>query len=219
MPDIVHWSTFFTATIIQLLIPGPSVMYVVTRGIEHGYRGVVLSSVGLALGDLLQVLCTVAGLAALLASSVLLVLLFGFVKYVGAAYLIVLGIHRFLATNATPLANFVITEHPGEQTSRSLVVQALVALNPKTAIFFLALFPQFVADNAGPAWLQILLFGCVFVVLGFVTNSMYGCLGGTLSSIAKHSNRFHIATRYISSAVLIGMGIAAALASAPHKPV
>jgi threonine/homoserine/homoserine lactone efflux protein len=66
MPDIVHWSTFFTATIILLLIPGPSVMYVVTRGIEHGYRGVGLSSVGLALGDLLQVLCTVAGLAALL---------------------------------------------------------------------------------------------------------------------------------------------------------
>ena len=216
MPDIVHWTTFFTATIILLLIPGPSVMYVVTHGIEHGYRGVVLSSVGLALGDLLQVLCTVAGLAALLASSVLL---FGIVKYVGAAYLIVLGIHRFLATNATPLATFDITEHPPEQTSGSLVVQALFALNPKTAVFFLALFPQFVAENDGPAWLQILLFGCVFVVLGFVTNSMYGCLGGTLSSYAKHSDRFNIATRYISSAVLIGMGIAAALASAPHKPV
>lgn len=186
-------------------------------GIEHGYRGVVLSSVGLALGDLLQVLCTVAGLAALLASSVLL---FGIVKYVGAAYLIVLGIHRFLATSATPLANLVITEHPAQQRCRSLVVQALLALNPKTAIFFLALFPQFVAANAGPAWLQILLFGCTFVVLGFVTNSMYGCLGGTLSSLAKHSNRLHIATRYMSSAVLIGMGIAAAFASsAPHKPV
>lgn len=216
MPDLVHWSTFFTATMVLLVIPGPSVMYVVTRGIEHGYRGVVLSSVGLALGDLFQVLCTVAGISALLASSVVL---FGIVKYVGAAYLIVLGIHRLLATNATPLANFVITEHPAEQTSRSLVGQALFALNPKTAVFFLALFPQFVADDVGPAWLQILLFGCTFVILGFVTNSMYGCLGGTLSSMAKHSTRFHIATRYISGAVLIGMGIAAALASAPHKPV
>jgi threonine/homoserine/homoserine lactone efflux protein len=210
MPDLVHWSTFFTATIILLLIPGPSVIYVVTRGVEHGYRGVVLSSLGLALGDLLQVLGTVGGLAALLASSVLL---FGIVKYVGAAYLIVLGIHRFLATNATPLTNFVPTEHPTRQTSRSLVVQALFALNPKTAIFFLALFPQFVADNAGPAWLQILLFGCVFVVLGFVTNSMYGCLAGTIGSFAKHSPRFPIVTRYISGAVLVGMGITAALAT------
>jgi threonine/homoserine/homoserine lactone efflux protein len=210
MPDLVHWSRFFTATIILLLIPGPSVMYVVVRGIEHGYRGAVLSSLGLALGDLLQVLCTVGGFAALLASSVLL---FGIVKYVGAAYLIVLGVHRFLATDPTPLTNFVATEHPVRQTSRSLVLQALFALNPKTAIFFLALFPQFVAENSGPAWLQILLFGCVFVVLGFVTNSIYGCLGGTLSSVAKHRNRFHIVTRYISGAVLFGMGITAALAS------
>jgi threonine/homoserine/homoserine lactone efflux protein len=162
------------------------------------------------------VLCTVGGLAALLASSVLL---FGIVKYVGAAYLIVLGIRRILATNANPLANFVIMEYPAQQTSRSLVVQAFFALNPKTAIFFLALFPQFVAYNAGPVWLQILLFGSVFVVLGFVTNSMYGCVGGTIRSFAKHSRRFHVATRYISGTVLVGMGIAAALASTPHKPV
>jgi threonine/homoserine/homoserine lactone efflux protein len=191
-------------------------MYVVTRGVEHGYRGVVLSSLGLALGDLLQVLCTVGGLAALLASSVLL---FSIVKYVGAAYLIVLGIRRFLATNANPLANFVSMEYPAQQTSRSLVVQAFFALNPKTAIFFLALFPQFVAYNAGRVWLQILLFGLVFVVLGFATNSMYGCVGGTIRSFAKHSRRFHVATRYISGTVLVGMGIAAALASTPHKPV
>src|ERR1700730_2100643 len=206
MPDLVHWSTFFTATTILLLIPGPSVMYVVTRGIEYGYRGVVLSSVRLALGDMLQVLCTVAGLSVLLASSVVL---FGIVKYVGAAYLVFLGSHRLLAKNTPALANFVTTEHPADQTSsRSLIAQTFFALNPKTAIFFLALFPQFVAENAAPAWLQILLFGCTFVILGFVTNSMYGCLGGTLSSIAKHSNRFHIATRYISSVAMIGMGIA-----------
>jgi threonine/homoserine/homoserine lactone efflux protein len=209
MPDLVHWSAFFTATIILLLIPGPSVMYVVTSGVEHGYRGVLLSSLGLALGDLLQVLGTVGGLAALLASSVLF---FDIVKYVGAAYLIVLGMHRFLATNATPVANFVITEHAAQQTSRSLIVQAFFALNPKTAIFFLALFPQFVAYKAGPAWLQILLFGSVFVVLGFVTNSMYGFVGGTIRSFAKHSHRFHIATRYISGAILVGMGLAATLA-------
>ncbi len=215
MPDLVHWSTFFTATTILLLIPGPSVMYVVTRGIEHGYRGVFLSSLGLAVGDLLQVLCTVAGLSALLASSVFL---FGIVKYAGATYLIVLGIRRLFAKNA-PSTNLVSAEDPPEHASRSLVVQAFFALNPKTAIFFLALFPQFFAAGAGPAWLQILLFGCTFVVLGFLTNSVYGCLGGTLSSFAKHNNGFHLAARYISSVVLIGMGVWAALASAPHRPV
>ena len=217
MPDLVHWSTFFTATIILLLIPGPSVMYVVTRGIEHGYRGVIFSSAGLALGDLLQVICTVAGLSALLASSALF---FGIVKYAGATYLIGLGLRGLLVKNAPSLVNLAGADDPANRRSsaRSLVAQAFFALNPKTAIFFLALFPQFVAENAGPAWVQILLFGCVFVILGFVTNSLYGGLGGTLSSIAKNSNRFNIATRYVSSAVLIAMGMAAALVSAPHKP-
>ena len=216
MPDLVHWSTFFTATMILLLVPGPSVMYVVTRGIEHGYRGVFLSSLGLALGDLLQVLCTVAGLSALLASSVFL---FGIVKYAGATYLIVLGIRRLVEKNAPSPTNLASAGRAPEHASRSLVVQAFFALNPKTAIFFLALFPQFVAAGVGPAWLQILLFGCTFVVLGFLTNSVYGCLGGTLSSFAQHSNGFHLAARYISSIVLIGMGVGAALASAPHRPV
>jgi threonine/homoserine/homoserine lactone efflux protein len=209
MLDRVHWGTFFAATITLLLIPGPSVMYVVTRGIEHGYRGVLLSSLGLAFGDLLQVLCTVAGLAALIASSVWL---FGVVKYVGAAYLFVLGIHRFRVTRGTLVTHGVITTDPVRQTCRSLVLQGFFALNPKTAIFFLALFPQFVVKNAAPVSLQILVLGCVFIALGFVTNSMYGCLGGKIGSFAEDRPWFHVATRYISSAVLVCMGIAAALA-------
>src|SRR6266567_7012569 len=125
MPDLVHWSTFFTATIILLLIPGPSVMYVLARGLEHGYRGVVLSSLGLALGDLLQVLCTVAGLSALLASSVRF---FGIVKYAGAAYLIVLGLRR-LFSNSPISPNAVVAEPPRDQaSSRSLIAQAFFAL-------------------------------------------------------------------------------------------
>ena len=66
MPDLVHWSAFFAASIVLLLIPGPSVMYVVTRGIEQGYGGVVFSAIGLALGDLIQVFGTVIGISALL---------------------------------------------------------------------------------------------------------------------------------------------------------
>ncbi len=184
-------------------------MYVVTRGIEHGYRGVLLSSLGLAFGDLLQVLCTVAGLAALLASSVWLL---GIVKYAGAAYLFLLGIHRFRVTHGALVTHGVMTTDPVRQTSRSLLLQGFFALNPKTALFFLALFPQFVVRNAGPVWLQILVLGCVFIALGFVTNSMYGCVGGKLRFFAEHSPRFPVATRYVSSGVLVCMGIAAALA-------
>jgi len=212
VPDLNHWSVFFAATIVLLVIPGPSVMYVVTRGIDNGSRAAMYSAAGLALGDLLQVACTAAGLSALLASSVLV---FNLVKYAGAAYLVVLGITTFFAKNARglqpPVAGGCIA--PGMR-SRSLILQGFFALNPKTALFFLALFPQFVAENAGPAWLQILCFGCAFVALGFATNSIYGCVGGKLlGGLARRSSRFQTAIRYASGGVLIALGVAVALTS------
>src|SRR5215475_11121687 len=188
MPDLAHWGVFLAATIVLLLIPGPTVMYVIGRGIDQGYRGALFSTIGLALGDLLQVLWTAAGLGALLASSVFL---FTLVKYAGAAYLIFLGVRRLLEKNSSPAASSIVNQPIADRTSsRSFVLQGFLALNPKTTLFFLALFPQFVAADAGPPWLQILLFGIAFVALGFVTNSLYGCLGGKLGSFARQSPRF-----------------------------
>lgn len=211
MPDLNHWSIFFGATIILLLIPGPSVIYVVTRGVEVGYQGAVLSSMGLALGDLLQVICTVIGLSALLNSSVVL---FASLKYAGAAYLVLLGARRLVEKKALLPANSGAERCA---TRYALILQGFFALNPKTALFFLAFFPQFLAQNAGPAWVQMLLFGCVFVALGFITNSVYGCLGGKLVSVAGRSNRFQTAARYVSGVTLIGIGLAAAFAPALHR--
>ena len=135
-------------------------MYVVARGIDQGYRAAVFSSLGLSLGDLLQVVCAAVGLSALLASSVVF---FAIAKYAGAAYLIFLGVRRLLEKNALVLPTSAGGEHtPRRIPSRSLIIQGFLALNPKTALFFLALFPQFVTPNAGPAWLQILFFGCGF---------------------------------------------------------
>lgn len=215
MPNGTHWGLFFAATIILLITPGPSVMYVVARGIDHGYRGAVFSSVGLAFGDLFQVLCTVVGLSALLASSTVL---FTVVKYTGAAYLIILGLRRLLEKDARRSRNSLPNENAaGRASSGSLVLQGFFALNPKTALFFLALFPQFVAEDAGPAWLQILLFGCAFVALGFITNSIFGCIGGKLRLVARRSHRFQVASRYFSGGTLVVLGVAAALTHAPGK--
>jgi threonine/homoserine/homoserine lactone efflux protein len=215
MPNGTHWGLFFAATIILLITPGPSVMYVVARGIDHGYRGAIFSSVGLAFGDLLQVFCTVVGLSALLASSILL---FDVVKYAGAAYLIILGLRRLLEKDARRSRNSLPSENAAARASSgSLILQGFFALNPKTALFFLALFPQFVAEGAGPAWLQILLFGCAFVALGFITNSIFGCIGGKLRLVAKRNHRFQVASRYFSGGTLVALGVAAALTHPPGK--
>jgi threonine/homoserine/homoserine lactone efflux protein len=213
MPDSAHWSLFLGATVVLLLIPGPSVIYVVTQGIYHGYRGAVLSSAGLALGDLLQVLCTAAGISVLLASSGALFLA---LKYAGAVYLIILGFFRLLGKD-TSQSETAPGDEAAKTSSRSLVIQAFFALNPKTGLFFLALFPQFIAQNAGPAWLQILLFGCAFVSLGFVTNFMYGAMAGKVSRLFTHSDRFRNSARYASAVTLIGLGLLAAIAPTAHR--
>jgi threonine/homoserine/homoserine lactone efflux protein len=215
MPNGTHWWLFFAATIMLLITPGLSVMYVVGRAIDHGYRGAIFSSAGLAFGDLFQVLCTAAGLSALLASSTVL---FDVVKYAGAAYLIILGLRRLLEKDARRSRNSVPSENAGARASSgSLILQGFFALNPKTTLFFLALFPQFVAEDAGPAWLQILLFGCVFVALGFITNSIFGCIGGKLRVVASRNHRFQVASRYFSGATMVALGVAAALTHPPGK--
>jgi threonine/homoserine/homoserine lactone efflux protein len=210
VPDLAHWSVFFSATIVVLLIPGPSVMYAVARGIDSGRRAAVYSCAGLALGELFQVLCTAVGLSALLASSLLL---FTIVKYAGAAYLMAMGVCRILENSAPVLGGSTSGERASRTTSsRSFVFQGLFALNPKTALFFLALFPQFVAQNRGPAWLQIFFFGCAFVFLGFITNAIFGCLGGKLlGSLARTNNRFQSTARYVGGVTLIALGVAGAL--------
>src|SRR5262249_230481 len=126
MPDLAHWGVFLAATIVLLLIPGPTVMYVIGRGIDQGYRGALFSGIGLGLGDLLQVLWTAAGLGALLASSVFL---FSVVKYAGAGYLIFLGVRRLLERNSLPAAGSTTADRPiADRTSpRSFVLQGFLA--------------------------------------------------------------------------------------------
>src|SRR5689334_20756095 len=91
MADSAHWGIFFATTLVLLAVPGPSVIFVLTESLEHGGRGALLASFGLALGDFLQAVLTAIGLSALVASSTAS---FHAVKYAGAAYLVFLGIRR-----------------------------------------------------------------------------------------------------------------------------
>ena len=215
MPDLAHWTVFLGAAFILLITPGPSIMYVVARGIAQGCRAAVLSSVGLALGDLLQVIATAVGLAALLGSAPKL---FAALKLLGALYLVCLGAARLLGKGGRVNS----ATEPGSRqadSSKWLILQGLLALNPKTALFFLAFLPQFIAAGAGPARIQVLLFGTAFVVMGFVTNSLFGCLGGRIVALAASGGKLRTAMRYAGGSVLIALGIVAALTPSPQAVV
>jgi threonine/homoserine/homoserine lactone efflux protein len=207
---------FLGAAFVLLITPGPSIMYVMARAIAQGPHAAVLSAVGLALGDLLQVVATAIGLSALLASAPAIFLV---LKFAGAAYLVVLGTITLIGKGARAASPIEGNPRPQVPAKRSLILQGFLALNPKTALFFLAFLPQFVDPRAGSTSTQILTFGIAFVVLGFVTNSLFGWLGAKLGTVAGSSSTFQAITRFASGVILIALGIAAAYTPLPqHSP-
>lgn len=175
-PDLL---AFFAATTLALLlIPGPSVLFIVARTLEHGRRGGLTSMLGVESGALLHVLAATAGLGALVAASpsALLVL-----KLAGAAYLVWLGVRALRGRTDLSAA-------PGG--SGKLYRQGLLvdALNPKTAMFFVAFLPQFV-DPAGNVPLQTLIFGLVFVALATLTDTTYALLAGAVAERVRRRTK------------------------------
>jgi threonine/homoserine/homoserine lactone efflux protein len=201
VPDGDALLFFSLAALALLLIPGPAVLYVVVQSAEHGRIAGLASVAGLHLGTLVHTAAAAVGLSALVVSSAFA---FSVVKYAGAAYLVFLGIRRFLARDPAP----DVPARP--EPLRRLLRQGVVVnvLNPKTAVFFLAFLPQFVDPDA-TVWTQVVLFGIVFVLLGLVTDSVYALVAGSLGSWMRRSRR---ALRYASGTVFVGLGAATALA-------
>jgi threonine/homoserine/homoserine lactone efflux protein len=164
-PDATSLWLFGLAALALLVIPGPAVLYIVVQSAEQGRRIGLASVAGVHLGTLVHVAAASAGLSALIVASSLA---FSVVKYAGAAYLVYLGIRKLLERDVdTPV------ERRRYPLRRAFVRGAVVnALNPKTALFFLAFLPQFVAPDRGGVWSQALVLGVVFVGLGLVTDSL-----------------------------------------------
>jgi threonine/homoserine/homoserine lactone efflux protein len=180
-------------------IPGPSNLYVIARGLQSGPGAAVAGAAGCATGALTYVAATAAGLSALIASSQLV---FAGMHYAGAAYLCWLGI----AALRSPAAEAPRAAGNGSLW-RSYRQGALVELgNPKVALFFLALFPQFVHRGGGPTALQVVVLGAIFVALGFVSDSMYAMGSGRLSTwLARHPRR-HRRQQRATGLLYLGLG-------------
>jgi threonine/homoserine/homoserine lactone efflux protein len=199
---------FAIAAIALLIIPGPSVLYVVTRSAEQGRRAGLVSVLGIHTGTLVHIAAAVTGLSALLLASATL---FDVVKLAGAAYLVFLGVSRLVRRTAPE-------EHSIERASlRRVYGQGFVVnlLNPKTALFFVAFFPQFVQDGHGPVALQILVLGAVFVLLGLLSDGTYALVSGTLATRLRARAAKRGPRRQWSGLVLIGLGVFAATTRRP----
>lgn len=199
-------AVFSLAALAILAVPGPAVIYIVTRSIHQG-RGAGLASVlGIHVGTLFHLGAATVGLSAVIVSSATA---FTVVKLLGAVYLVVIGIRTLLGRGD---ADATDPQRPPRRRRRDFAEGVVVnVLNPKTALFFLAFLPQFVDPARGHATLQILELGITFMLLGLVTDSLWALAAGTAGETLRQSRRWSQAQRYVSGSVFVGLGLVTAL--------
>ncbi|MGD9235714.1 MAG: LysE family translocator [Desulfobacterales bacterium] len=204
MFSLSNLSIFLLAALILLLTPGPAVLYIVARSLDQGRLAGFVSVLSIEVGNFVHVLAATLGLSAILVSSALA---FSVVKYLGAAYLIYLGVRRLFARETVHQPSTF-----QRQSLRRIFRQGVLVaiLNPKTALFFFAFLPQFVDASKSSITLQLLTLGCLFVIMAIVTDSLYALLAGTFGQWLKGTRSFLRIERYLVGTVYIALGVMAA---------
>ena len=199
MPSIESLIEFGIASLALLVIPGPAVLYIINRSVADG-RNVALAAVaGLEIGNFMHVIAATVGLSAVIATSAAA---FSAVKWIGAGYLIYIGI-RTLATKAQ-----AVNQLNDPMSRRRAFTQGIVVntFNPKVALFFLSFLPQFIDADRGSAALQSLILGTTFVVLGCISDSLFAILASALRGTLLRGKSLPFVQRYVAGSVFIALG-------------
>lgn len=202
MPAFDSIVAFAIASLALLVIPGPAVLYVINRSISDG-RSIALAGVaGLELGNFVHVIAATIGLSALIAASATA---FGVVKWIGAGYLIFIGIRTITRIPAS------FSQEQKSLTRRKSFTQGIIVntFNPKVALFFLSFLPQFIDEKSGSAALQSLILGSLFVAIGLCTDGMYAFLASALRTTLLRGKSLPFVQRYVAGSVFIALGLIA----------
>jgi threonine/homoserine/homoserine lactone efflux protein len=208
MPDASTFALFVVAALVLLVVPGPSVLYIVARSIEGGRSAGLVSVLGVQTGAMVHIAFAAVGLSAILASSAVA---FSVVKWLGAAYLVWLGLRQIFGRDEEGGDVAVEPARLSRVFSQGVIVNTF---NPKTALFFLAFLPQFVDPARGAAWTQILLLGATFVILALCSDGLYALLSGTAGGWLRRRMKgatFRRGQRFVSGGILIALGAVAAV--------
>ena len=202
MPSIEVLIAFTAAALLMNISPGPSNLYVMARAIAQGTQGGIVAAMGLAVGSLVHVVATALGLSAIFAHSPTLYMI---VKLTGAAYLLYLGITYWKSKGSG--GNETI-ERPKEKPLLSVFQQSVIVevTNPKTALFFIALLPQFVVPESGPVSQQLLILGIIVTMSALPCDILVAVSSSKISTwLIKHKRAQQIQDR-ISGSILFAMG-------------
>lgn len=205
MIDPTNFMLFLAASWALIIAPGPDIIYVVTRGVSQGRKAALLSAVGVTLGILVHTLFAALGLSVILRTSALAFLV---VKYVGAVYLIYLGVKTLLdKSSLTPI------EAQEHLSPRSILWQGMLSnvLNPKVALFFLAFLPQFVNQANGYVPLQMFTLGLIFAFFGVIFLLALAFFAGQVGNWLAGKQKLADTLRWLTGVILIGLGLRLAL--------
>lgn len=205
MPDAATFGLYLTAALLLAITPGPGILYVLTRSLKGGRYEGYTSSMGTAVGGLFHVIAAALGLSAILATSAVA---FHIVKYLGAAYLIYLGIRTLMRSD-----DLLLIDSADAPSNKGAFSQGIMTeiLNPKTALFFLAFIPQFINPD-GFVMGQFILLGSLSVLLNTTVDLMVATLAGTIGAQLQKRRTLRRVQRYFTGGSLIALGVYVAVA-------
>lgn len=198
MPTVL---LFLAAAWAMILVPGPDILYVFARGVSGGRRAGVVSGLGVGTGEVVHTLLAVGGLGAILAASLKAFLI---IKYLGAIYLLYLGIRTIYDKQALTLSPL----HTPPRLDHIFWQGVLTnLLNPKAVLFFVAFLPQFVNPARGHAHLQIVILGVLFALSDLLFLSILAYSTSFLHTWLTRKPRFAARLRWVTGSILVGLGI------------
>lgn len=205
---LAHWITFFSAAVLLNLSPGPDIAFILGKTLRNGRQQGFAAMFGIWTGAGLHVVMAAAGLSAILATSALA---FSIVKWLGAAYLIWLGVRMLLSRGDS----FIPKEGPRNLSRHSIYWQGVLisALNPKVAIFFLAFLPQFVVEGAGSAAAQLFLHGSLIILVAAFIEPPLVMVGSRLGAFLRKNRRVGLWMDRSLGALFIALGARLAISS------
>ena len=204
--SLAHWTTFLVAAVLLTLSPGPDIAYILAQTARNGLRSGYAAMFGIWAGAFIHVLLAAVGLSAILATSATA---FTIVKWIGAAYLIWLGIQALRSDGASYSADATVNRSSNMKIFQQGVLVA--TLNPKVAVFFLAFLPQFVVEGAGPASAQLFLHGTLIIVVAAFIEPFLVMIGAKLTRYLSQNNRVAIWMDRGLGALFVGLGLRLAL--------
>ncbi len=198
--SIETWAAFAAASAVLLIIPGPTILLVVSYALGQGWRTALPMAVGVALGDFTAMTLSMLGIGALLAASATV---FTILKWIGGAYLVYLGVKLFRAGGTLEAKPRTDAASAGKMLGHAWLV---TALNPKSITFFVAFLPQFI-DGNGDFWTQMAIFEATFLALAFLNAFGYALVASRARALFRSERAISIFNR-TGGTLLVGAGIA-----------